>query len=162
MTTELRLFADYHQIHVMDENSESDLGDAWTEQAVRDGLAAAEDVLAIGTTVNVHVAVRVDVLDGEPDDDSAGFDHVVEASLRVPSGQLVVMGCSDYLPEARRFKVPAGWTRVRACRRNLAAAARADVDSGDRPETTERVRLQIWPAPHDRPHVAKRWQRAGA
>jgi hypothetical protein len=40
VATELRLFADYFQIHVFDEGSKTDFGDLWTSQTVRDGLAA--------------------------------------------------------------------------------------------------------------------------
>lgn len=32
VVTELRLFADYFQIHVFDEGSETDFGDLWTSQ----------------------------------------------------------------------------------------------------------------------------------
>ena len=40
VATELRLLADFFQIHVFDEGSETDFGDLWTSQTVRDGLAA--------------------------------------------------------------------------------------------------------------------------
>jgi hypothetical protein len=48
VATELRLFADYFQIHVFDEGSETDFGDLWTSQTVRDGLAVGPDAVAIG------------------------------------------------------------------------------------------------------------------
>jgi hypothetical protein len=54
---ELELFADYHQIHVFDEGSTTDLGEAWTDQAVSDRLAVGLDAAAIGTEVNVNVLV---------------------------------------------------------------------------------------------------------
>ncbi|MFJ5811487.1 hypothetical protein OG906_35285 (plasmid) [Streptomyces sp. NBC_01426] len=78
--------ADYHQIHVMDEHSDSDVGGAWTAQALFDALATAEDILAFSTVNNMDVVVAVDILEGEPKDDSADFDHVVEASVPVPPG----------------------------------------------------------------------------
>ncbi|MFF2774012.1 hypothetical protein ACFVU3_03815 [Streptomyces sp. NPDC058052] len=157
MTTDLALFADYFQIHVLDDGSDADLGGAWTEQAVLDGLGVADGGLALGTAVNVTVAVSVQVLAAEPDDDRDDFDHVVEAGLDVASGRLVVLGCTDYLPDAARFALPAGWTRVRASRRNLAAAVRADVASDESPETMEHLRVQAWPAPYAGPRVVKRW-----
>ncbi|MFE7113456.1 hypothetical protein ACFU98_45320 [Streptomyces sp. NPDC057575] len=157
MAINLQVFADYCQIHVLDEDSETDLGEVWTEQALLDRLGVARDALVIGTEVNVSVAVSVDLLTSEPDGDSAKFDHVVEASLHVPSGRLVVMGCTDYLPEASRFEAPAGWIRVRASRRNLANASRADIESDEAPETTEQLRLQAWPAPQTDPQIIKRW-----
>ncbi|MEU3317097.1 hypothetical protein ABZ743_31080 [Streptomyces sp. NPDC006662] len=157
MATNLDLFADYHQIHVMDEESEGDFGDVWTEQTVLDGLAVAEGALAIGTAVNVTVAVSVHVLAEQPDDDKEDFDHVIEASLHLASGRLVVMGCTDYLPDAARFDMLADWIRVRASRRNLAAAIDSDIDSCESPETTEQLRLQAWSAPFSAPHIIKRW-----
>lgn len=153
----LELFADYHQIHVMDEESEGDFGDVWTEQTVLDGLGVTDGALAIGTAVNVTVAVSVHVLAEQPDDDREDFDHVIEASLHLASGRLVVMGCTDYLPDAARFDMPADWIRVRASRRNLAAAVDADVDSSESPDTTEQLRLQAWPALFSAPHIIKRW-----
>lgn len=156
MVTNLELFADYFQIHVLDEESEGDFSDVWNEQTVLDGLGALEDALAIGTSVNDTVAVSVDVLADRPDDDSDDFDHVIEASFHVPSGRIVVMGCTDYLDDAARFDVPAGWIRARASRRNLAAAVRW-LESDEMSEATEEVRLQTWPAPFSVPHIVKRW-----
>ncbi|MFF4324518.1 hypothetical protein [Streptomyces sp. NPDC001568] len=156
MATNLEVFADYFQIHVLDENSEGDFGDVWNVQTHRDGLGVVEDALAIGTAANDTVAVTVHVLTGRPVDDSDDFDHVVEAGFHVPSGWLVVMGCTDSLDDAARFDVPAGWTRARVSRRNLAAATRW-LESDEEPEATEELRLQTWPAPFSAPHIVKRW-----
>lgn len=158
ISAELDLFADYYQIHLFDEGSVTDLGDAWTDEAVLDGLAVTTDAVAVGTTVNVNVAVTLEVLAAAPEDDSADFDHVVEGSLQVSSGRLVVMGCTGYEPEAARFGVAAGPARVRVARSNLAQAERLDIDSDDDPATMERLRLQVWSAPLDDPVVIKRWK----
>jgi hypothetical protein len=158
ISAELKLFADYYQIHLFDEGSETDLGDAWTDTAMLDGLAVAADAMAVGTAVNVNVAVTLEVVDAAPEDDSVDFDHVVEGSLQVPSGRLVVMGCTDYEPEAARFAVAEGPVRVRIARSNLAEAERLDIESDNDPATMERLRLQIWAAPHDEPVVIKRWK----
>jgi hypothetical protein len=85
-SAELELFADYHQIHLSDDGSMTDLSEVWTDQAVADHLAVAEDAMAVGTSVNVTVAVTVEVLDAPPADDLTDFDHVVEGSLQIPSG----------------------------------------------------------------------------
>ncbi|MET8130312.1 hypothetical protein ABZV67_22935 [Streptomyces sp. NPDC005065] len=156
-TTELTLFADYFQIHVSGADSDGDLSDAWTDQASADQLAVARDALGIGTTVNVNVSVTVAVLPQEPIEDSSEFDHVVEASLYVSVGRLIVLGCTDYGPDAATFEVPPGWNRVRASRSNLARAAQADIDSDESPETTEKIRIQVWPAPELPAKIIKRW-----
>ncbi|MFC7881863.1 hypothetical protein ACFUVV_08325 [Streptomyces sp. NPDC057376] len=156
-TAELTLFADYFQLHVSDADSDGDLSDAWTPQAVADHLAVARDALGIGTAVNVHVSVTVALLPQEPDDDSSEFDHVVEASLDVSRGRLSVQGCTDYAPEAAAFEVLPGWNRVRVSRSNLARAIEADVDSDEHLATTEKVRIEVWPAPEAPSKVIKRW-----
>ncbi|MET8361586.1 HAD family phosphatase [Micromonospora sp. NPDC005171] len=155
-----RLFADYHQVHVFDDGSTTDLGDAWTDEAVANQLAVGEDALAVGTVVNVFVEVIVEVLDRSPKDDSADFDHVVEASVHVPSGQLVVMGCTDYEPDAARVPVPAGWLRVRVAGSNLDAAQRVGIDSDNDAATTEQVRIQVWPDEHGDVRLLKQWRPA--
>lgn len=157
---ELTLFADYHQIHVFDEDSETDLGDLWTDRAMVDRLALGPDALAVGTAVNVDIAVAVEVLTGSPADDSDLFDHVVEAGIECRSGRLVIMGCTDYAPDAHRFDVTAGSLRIRASQSNLDAAYRAGIDADDDPETMERLRLQVWPAAPAPAVVMKRWQPA--
>lgn len=154
---ELKLFADYHQIAVFDEGSTTDLGEAWTDQAVSDRLAVGLDAVAIGTEVNVNVLVSVEVLTSRPADDDASFDHVIEASLRSDSGRLVVMGCTDYAPEAARFDVPAGWLRLRAAKSNLDQAHALDIDSDEVPQTMERIRIQVWPTEPADAVVVKRW-----
>jgi hypothetical protein len=154
----LQLLADYHQVHLFDEGSDTDLGDSWTSQAVLDRLAVGEDAMAVGTTVNVSVAVAVELLAEAPADDSAEFDHVAEGSIQVPSGRVVVMGCTDYEPDAARFAVTKGPVRVRAASSNLAEAERLDIDSDEDPATMERLRLQIWTAPLTGPVVIKRWE----
>ncbi|MDQ0749659.1 hypothetical protein QF034_003890 [Streptomyces africanus] len=160
-TTELTLFADYFQIHVSDADSDGDLSDAWTDQAVADQLAVAPDALGIGTSVNVNVSVTVCVLHGEPIDDSSEFDHVVEAGLEVSLGRLMVLGCTDYAPDAATFEVPSGRNRVRVSRSNLARATEADIDSDESPETTEKIRIQVWPAPESPAMIIKRWSQSG-
>ncbi|MFH8387167.1 hypothetical protein ACH4E7_40715 [Kitasatospora sp. NPDC018058] len=151
MTTHLTLFADYHQIHVKDEAFDGDLGAAWTHEAWVDGIAVAGDALAIGTEDNLDVCVDVEILDAEPTDDGLAFDHVVEAGLSISSGRVVVMGCTDYLPDAARFEVPAGPIRVRASRSYLDTP-----DCTDGADATELVRLQVWPGPLAGPRVVKR------
>ncbi|WP_092543769.1 hypothetical protein [Actinoplanes derwentensis] len=155
---ELTLFADYHQIHVFDEGSETDLGGEWTGRAVDDRLAVGWDAVAVGTTVDVDVEVSVELLDGPPPDDSVDFDHVAEVSLCCSSGRLVVMGCTDYEPDARRFPVAAGWLRLRVSQSNLDRAHQAGLDSDGDPQTTERLRLQVWSAAAAPVVVSRRWQ----
>jgi hypothetical protein len=104
-------------------------------------LAVARDAVAVGTVVNVFVQVAVEISDQPPMNDGSNFDHVVEGSVEVRSGRLVVMGCTDYEPDAVRFAVPAGWLRIRVAKSNLEVAARLGVGSDEDPDTMERNRI---------------------
>ena len=70
------------------------------------------------------------------------------------------MGCTDYERDAARFGVTPGWLRLRASRSNLDAAGALDIDSAKTPETTERMRIQVWPAAPADVTIVKRWNAA--
>ncbi|WP_189192263.1 hypothetical protein [Streptomyces albiflavescens] len=153
----LRLFADYFQLVLTDEASESSLETAWTDQALSDRIAVVGETCGVRTEVNVDVDVEVHVGAQSPAPETRSFDHVVEAGLEVPSGRLVVMGCTDYLPDAARTDVPAGWVRIRVQKHNLARAIEADIDSDESEETMERIRIDVWPAAYAPARVLKQW-----
>ncbi|MFN5713043.1 MAG: hypothetical protein ACK463_00385, partial [Bradyrhizobium sp.] len=81
------------------------------------------------------------ILEREPDDDSAGWDHIVEASLDVASGRIAIAGCTDYFPDAARIDVAPGTYRLRVSYGAL------DTLSEDGLEGDDHYRLQLWPAP---------------
>jgi hypothetical protein len=47
MDEPLRLFADYSQIHVLDEKSESGVGEGWPAGALTDRVSVTHDALAV-------------------------------------------------------------------------------------------------------------------
>lgn len=138
MTEDIILRADYYQVQVLDEESVINLGDFWTKEATTEGIIVAGDALAIVTLTNLHVTVSVEVLQSNPSAPNNDAARVVEGDLYVPSGRVIVMGCMDYLPDAKRFDVGVGWHRVRAVLFNV---DKADGDS----TIEERLRLCIWP-----------------
>ncbi len=138
----LDLFADYHQIHLFDDGMNPDLAEAWTVQATEDKLAVAEGGLGIGTQEADTLSVIVAIHASEPTTGSDA-DHVTEGSIEIKSGQLVALGCTDYLPDAKRIAVVAGWYRVRVSHSGLAKR--------------EKITIALWPSPRADPRVVKRW-----
>jgi len=135
----LTLFADYFQLHVADDDSGGDLSDAWTEVASARGLAVVDGIVGVSTARNVDVPVVVAV-SAEPPDLPFDADSVVEGDLECKSGRVVVMGCTDYYPEAMRLAVPPGWYRVRAVARGLSTVREQWLDAEDE------YRIELWPA----------------
>ena len=147
---ELTLFADYHQFYIQDENVDGKLSDAWTDEALERLLAVAPGTVGIGTVRNVDVPVTIAVLEGEPALDADKFDQVVDCSIVVDSGAIVVAGCTDYFPDAARIKIPSGPYRIRASFEALESV------SADGLEGNDQYHLQLWPAPMGTIEILKR------
>ena len=128
---ELELFADYHQFYVQDEDAKGDLSDAWTPEAVDRLLAIAPGTIGVGTVRNMDVPVVLEIHDGEPGDDGVEWDQVNECSIDVPSGSIVVAGCTDYFPDAVRIEAPAGTYRARIFYGDLSSLSEDGLDGDD-------------------------------
>jgi len=147
----LNLFADYHQFYLQDEQAETDTPDDWGKQLTTQMIAVDPGIVGIGTARNLTVPVRVDLLDTRPDDDFDGWDHVAEASLDASSGQIVIAGCVDYFPEAKRLPVSPGIYRVRVYYGGLNILSEDDSDGEDH------YHVVLWPEKHLSPEVLKKW-----
>ena len=132
------LFADYHQFYLQDEKSDSSLEDSWTQEATDRLLAVAPGVLGVGTVRNMTVPVSIEVRETEPVQ-AVQCDHEVECSVEVPSGKLVVAGCTDYFPDATRITVKPGTYRARIYYSNL------DSLSEDGLEGEDTYSIVLWP-----------------
>jgi hypothetical protein len=115
------IFADYFQFIVQDEMSEDDFASIWSPEALDRALAVGKSAICPGTLCNVEVPVEVQVLNEEPEIDLTAVDHVVEASLEIPSGTIVVMSCTAYFPDAQRFNVVPGTYRALSVMRGIAS-----------------------------------------
>lgn len=143
------IFADYFQFYIQDEPADGDLSNAWSDEAVARLLAVAPGVVGIGTVRNMDVPVSVEFFSKEPTAALAQWDHVVECSLSVQSGRIVVAGCTDYFPDAARIEVAPGTYRVRVCYAGLHSLSPGGLDGDDR------YRLELWQASAIEPTVLK-------
>jgi hypothetical protein len=161
LATELTVFSDYRQIHVLDGDSKADPADYWSrfDNPLHSHLALAEDAVGIATGVNGYVTVTVEVTDGPPADDANAFEHVMECSLRANAGQLVVTAPTYGEDDGDRISVPGGWVRLRM---SLARSPfdEQQLDEGDGlvdPAKWQRVRIQCWPAARTDAILIKGW-----
>ena len=106
---ELTIFADYHQFYLQDDDERfGDLSNAWTSEAPERLMAIAELVVGIGTVRHMEVPVRIEVGPKLPNLEPSQWDKVNQASLVCSTGRIVVAGCTDYFPDARRLSVSPG------------------------------------------------------
>ena len=140
MRRDFELFADYFQFYLQDESANGNL-ESWSEEAVARFLAIPPGSIGVGTVRNMNVPVSVEVLDVEPEPDFTSWYHVTECSLDVPTGRIVLAGCTDYFPDAARIEVPPAVYRARIPYGALDTVSANGLDGDDR------YRVQLWPAP---------------
>ncbi|WP_295984575.1 hypothetical protein [uncultured Variovorax sp.] len=150
---DLQIFADYFQFYLKDEAADANFGDAWDEVATARMFAAASGMVGFGTARNMEVPVTLEFLDAEPANNLADFDHVVEGTLVVTTGPLVVAGCTDFFPDADRFPLEPGIYRVRLSSSGLDSLSEDGLDGNDH------YLVQLWLASAVKPTVLK--QRPG-
>lgn len=139
---QLELFADYFQFYLQDEKASGDIRDIWTQEAVDNLLALTEGVIAVGTARNMDVPVTIKIYENEPNlfaDNQNEIGQINECDLNIISGNMVVSGCTDYFPDAKRIGVPKGLYRTRIYYRNLDKLSEDGLDGEDFYE------LHLWP-----------------
>lgn len=135
----LKLFADYNQFYIQDEKAEGDLSGSWTNEATANLLAVAPGTVGVGTVRNMDVPVVVEIYEVDPGFTSADWDHVNECSIDVPSGKLVVAGCTDYFPDAKRIDLTPGTYSVRILYQNLTKLSEDGLEGDDT------YTVMLWP-----------------
>lgn len=150
------IFADYFQFMLMDEGSQDDFSVLWTEDALNRMLAVGHSAVCPSTLRNVDVAVEIVVLDKAPEVDLSAWDNAVEASIHIPSGKLVVMGCTDYLADSPRISAKPGTYQL------LSLAGGIDTIQCEWEPAEDLYRVYLWPGSAREPQLLKRWQRETA
>jgi len=135
------LFADYFQFYIQDEKVDGNLSDSWTQEAVDRLLAAGPGTIRIGTVRNMDVPVTIKLFDQEPElvKELEGVAQINECDITTPSGKLVVAGCTDYLPDAKRIDVSKGIYRARIYYGNMDKISEDGLDGDDYYE------IHLWP-----------------
>jgi len=152
LTRTFRIFADYFQFLVMDEASEDDFSAIWSDQSLHRMLAVGKTVVCPGTLRNVDVDVELHVSQRDPSISINGYDHAAEASFSVPSGSLVVMSCTAYLPEAPRISVAPGTYQL------LFLVSGVGSVNNEWEPASDKYIVYIWPGPWREPKLLQHWR----
>lgn len=141
--------ADYHQFYLWDRGMTAEAPTEYTDEDVRRRIKTGPHVVVIQPERDMTVAVEVEVHDGDPGFDPVDWDHVAEASLHLPTGQLQVHECTG--GPVAEFVVPPGWYRVRSLSGGFDTIDESGFDGGDH------YRVVLWPAPPADLRVVKQW-----
>jgi hypothetical protein len=147
----LDFYTSHRQFYLADKTSPFDTGsdDFWTTEAFDSRLAVEEGILGVGTECYGPVKGVLQWHDREPPgNDFTAYDHVVEGSVKLPSGTLWVIACLDNEPFIEIALEPLTY-RVRICSSNLASVIG---DEGD-----DYYTLILWPEQHSERRVLKQY-----
>lgn len=139
MTRHYEIFADYFQFYLWDAGEKPVPPSDYSHDDVVRRIKAAPHVVVIQPVRNMDVAVDLDIADAAPALDLAKFDHVAEASIDLPSGQLEIHECTGGSIDI--VALAPGSYRVRACFSGLDTLSEDGLDGDDR------YHLTVWPAP---------------
>ena len=143
----IELFADYNQFYLWDSGMTAEAPVDYSEGDVQRRIKVGQHVVVIQPERNTTVNVEVEVLEADPGFDLALWDHIAEASLHLPTGQLQVHECTG--GPVAEFAVSPGWYRIRSL--GVGFATVTGIDGNDR------YRTVLWPASPSEVRVVKQW-----
>jgi hypothetical protein len=131
-----KLFADYFQLYLRCAETD-DLPELWDDAIVARRLNQGPGSLVLSTARNMTVPLRVLLHPARPAIDPAGFDHLVEAALDAPSGNLVIAGLME--EPIGGHAVPPGRLGALVGFQGLGTLSEDGLDGDDRYE------VHLWP-----------------
>ena len=143
----LSVFADYFQFYLWDAGMNPRAPEHYAPPDLKRRLKTGPNVVAILTARNMDVPVTVEIVEAEPSLDLAAWDHVAEASLRLPTGHLQLHECTG--GAVADFDITPGRYRIRLYQGGLDSIDNMGLEGNDR------YHLVLWPAPHAEVRVLK-------
>jgi hypothetical protein len=135
----VEVFVDYHQFYLWDRGMNPEVPEDYTEDDPQIRIKTGPNVFVILPDRNRRVPVEVEIHNAEPPCDLDRWDHVAEASLHLPTGQLQVHECTG--GPVADFQVEPGWYRVRSHHGGLDTIDETGLTGDDR------YLAVLWPAP---------------
>lgn len=123
------VFADYHQFYLWDQGMSPEAPVDYVDEDISRRIKIGPHVVVIQPERNMTVAVEVDIRSTEPVCTPGDWDHIAEASLHLPTGQLRVHECTG--GPVAEFEVEPGWYRVRSLHGGLATIDEWGMEGSD-------------------------------
>ncbi len=127
---DLRIFADYHQFYIWDAGTNPLAPVDYTDDDLRNMVKVAPHVVVIEPMRNMTVPVRIEVHGADPGWNPSSWDHVVECSLDLPTGQLQVHECTG--SAQLDLRLTPGTYRVRVLLAGLDSLSSSGLEGNDR------------------------------
>jgi len=146
---DLELFADYHQFYIWDHGVNPRAPEDYSEEDIQRMVKTAPKVIVIQPVRDMTVPVQIQIHESDPGCSPLQWDHIVECSLELPTGQLQVHESTG--GPKLDININAGTWRVRALFSGL------DSISEDGLEGNDHYSIHLWPGAAMPLHVVKQW-----
>jgi len=144
-TTQLKVFADYGQLYLLDSEVLPEYPELVTDQHIADRFQLASNLVAVYPTDSREVEVQIETVHSEPQIDPTAWDHIIYCSIDLPSACLVLAGCSDYLPDCPKIPAFKGQCGLIILGKNLNTSS------------AESYHFYIWPTDAPKTQITKRF-----
>jgi hypothetical protein len=141
----------YHQFYILDSDSpyDTDSDTFWTEAANQDRLAVGTNILGVSTGCYGQVRSSIELLAAQPIAEPEKYDHIVEATIFLPSGILQIRPCVSSDDAELELMLPVDEYCIRINSGNLTSVVG---DDGD-----DFYVVEIWPGKKRERSVLKRY-----
>ena len=103
----MKILADYCQFYFMDLELCPQIPDEITDEDMENRYRAADGIVVIHTQEPQEVSVTVKTTESAPIS-SESTKHLIQVPLRLPSGKLAILGCTEPLEGCNVILLPAG------------------------------------------------------
>jgi hypothetical protein len=149
MIRNYRIFADYHQFYLWDRCKSPPAPTSYSEEDVRQRIKVSDFVIVVQPERDTEVPVEVEIRSEAPRGDLDSWDHVAEASIEIPSGELEIHECTGGSVDV--IALAPGWYRARAHFGGLGTLTENGLSGSDH------YRIVMWPAPQSCTCVLKQF-----
>ena len=122
----------------------------YTDEDIQRRIKAEKNVVVIQPERNMTVPVDLEILDSAPPENFENWDHVAEASLDLPSGELQIEECTGEIKDI--LVLSPGSYKIRAFYGDL------DKLSFDGIEGDDHYKIVMWQAPFEDVKVLKQYE----
>lgn len=156
---QIEVFADNFQIQIQDQIEECEYPESWNDCLLTQLYVCGDRILGIGTVRDLDCELTLEIFHGAMDEkeqltdpDLNDYDHAVQCTMDIPSGKLLITGCSSDYDECAKIELPKGTYGVRIFWSGLDTTDELGFEGDDR------YTVQLYPDTHFEERILKPWR----
>ena len=153
------VFADNFQFQLQDQVEDCDYPEFWNDALLTQLFVFGQGIIGISTVRDQDVDVTLEIYDKPMDEkdlrtdpDLSEYDHAAQCNLELPSGKLLITGCTSDYEDALKLTLPARNYGVRLFWSNLDAIDELGFEGDDA------YLIQLWPDTQFDERILKVWK----